>query len=54
MTTREAIAYFVDRKKLAKALGISLNATYQWGVHPPRLRQFEMERISSGWLKADG
>jgi transcriptional repressor of cell division inhibition gene dicB len=53
MTTDEAIAYFGDRKQMAQALGIGLHGTYRWGDHPPKLRQFEIERLSDGELKAD-
>ena len=52
MTTDEAIAHFGDRKQMAKALGIGLHGTYRWGESPPKLRQFEIERISAGELKA--
>ena len=53
MTTDEAIAYFGDRKKMAEALGIGLHGTYRWGDHPPKLRQFQIERLSDGELVAD-
>jgi hypothetical protein len=50
MTTDEAIEYFGDRKRMAQALGIGLHGTYRWGESPPKLRQFEIERISDGEL----
>ena len=50
MTTEQAIAFFGDRKKMAKLLGIGLHGTYRWGERPPMLRQFEMERLSDGEL----
>jgi transcriptional repressor of cell division inhibition gene dicB len=50
MTTEQAIAFFGDRKKMAKALDIGLHGTYRWGDHPPMLRQFQMERLSDGAL----
>jgi|TARA_R100001086_G_scaffold183119_1_gene102137 DNA-binding transcriptional regulator YdaS (Cro superfamily) len=53
MTTQQAITYFGDHKKLAKALGISPNAIYQWSAYPPRLRQFELERLTFGRLAVD-
>jgi hypothetical protein len=53
MTTEEAIAHFGDRKKMAEALGIWPHGTYRWGDHPPKLRQFEIERLSDGELRAD-
>ena len=53
MTTDEAIAYFGDRKQMAAALGIGLHGTYRWGESPPKLRQFQMERLSNGALKVE-
>ena len=52
MTTDKAIAFFGDRKKMAEALGIGLHGTYRWGESPPKLRQFEIERLSDGELVA--
>ena len=52
MTTDEAIEYFGDRKRMAEALKIGLHGTYRWGESPPKLRQFEIERISDGELMA--
>ncbi len=54
MTTDEAITYFGGRKKMAEALGIWPHGTYRWGESPPKLRQFQMERLSDGELKVDG
>ena len=51
MTTKEAIEFFGSRKKLAEALGIWHSGIYRWGEHPPKLRQFELERITEGALK---
>lgn len=53
MTTDEAIAFFGGRKQMAAALKIGLHGTYRWGDHPPKLRQFEMERMSDGELMTD-
>jgi hypothetical protein len=53
MTTDQAIAYFGGRKKMAEALGIWPHGTYRWGAQPPKLRQFEIERLSNGELQAD-
>jgi transcriptional repressor of cell division inhibition gene dicB len=52
MTTDEAIAFFGGRKQMAAALGIGLHGTYRWGESPPRLRQFEIQRLSAGELMA--
>lgn len=53
MTTKEAIEYFGGKKELAKALGIWPHSIYRWGERPPKLRQFELERITEGKLKAN-
>lgn len=53
MTTQEAIDFFGGKREMAEALKITTQATYQWGDKPPLLRQFELERISGGKLKAD-
>lgn len=53
MTTDEAIAFFGSRKKMSERLNIWPHGTYRWGDHPPRLRQFEIERISKGELKVE-
>jgi hypothetical protein len=52
MTTKEAIDHFGGIKKLAEALGIWPHPIYRWGEHPPKLRQFEIERLTNGELKA--
>ena len=54
MTTKEAIEYFGSIKKLADALGIWPHPIYRWKENPPKLRQFEIERLTDGELKADG
>ena len=53
MTTKDAIEYFGSRKKLADALGIWPHPIYRWKDTPPKLRQFEIERLTSGELVAD-
>lgn len=53
MKTDEAIKFFGDRKKMAEVLGIWPHGTYRWGDSPPMLRQYQIERISEGKLKAD-
>jgi len=39
---------------MAEALGSWPHGTYRWGENPPKLRQFQMERLSAGELKVDG
>jgi len=52
MTTQEAIDHFGGVKKLADALGIWVQAVYEWGDEPPILRQYELEVRTKGALKA--
>lgn len=54
METKEALEYYGgDARALADALGIWHSAIYQWGEHPPALRQLQLERITNGALKAE-
>ena len=53
MTTDKAIAHFGSRKKMADFFDIWPHATYRWGEFPPKLRQFEIERLTGGELKAE-
>lgn len=53
MTTSEASQHFGSVIKMAKVLNISRAAVYQWGEYPPKLRQFELERITNGELKME-
>ena len=52
MRKLEAISHFGNATNLAKALGINSSAVYQWPDEVPRLRAFEIERITNGELKA--
>ena len=42
MQTDYAVKVFGTRRKLADALGISTQATYQWGDTVPKLRAYEI------------
>ena len=53
MLTSDAVKFFGSYAKLAKALGLTRAAPYQWGERPPAIRQLQLERISFGHLKAD-
>ncbi len=53
MTTKDAIAYYGGIKELAAALGIWPHPIYRWKDSPPELRQYQLERLSNGELKAD-
>ncbi len=53
MTTDEAIDHFGGIKLLADALGIWPHSIYRWGYAPPQARQYQLEVLSEGKLKAD-
>lgn len=50
MLTKDAVAFFNGKSKLAAALGISPAAVSQWGKHVPGLRQYQLQAISGGKL----
>lgn len=52
MTKHQAIKYFGSSKALAEALGVTPQAVSGWKGIPAR-RQYEIERITNGALKAD-
>lgn len=53
MTTQEAVNYFGGRKiDLARALGIRPSAVTMWGNEIPLLRQYQIEHLTKGALKA--
>jgi hypothetical protein len=53
MTTADAIQHFGSIKDLANAIGIWPHGIYRWGERPPMLRQYQIERLTAGELKAD-
>lgn len=53
MKTKTAIEHFGSIKLLAAALSIKPPSVYSWGKTVPRQRQYELERITKGKLKAD-
>lgn len=53
MTKNEAIQHFGGVSALARALGINRWAIYQWGDRPPEGRQYQLELMTGGALKAD-
>lgn len=54
MKTEDAIKHFDGKKiELAKALKISPSAVTMWGDEVPLLRQYQLERLTDGALKAD-
>lgn len=53
MLKADVIDYFGGVGSAAKALGITSNAVSQWDDAVPLLRQYQIERVTSGKLKAD-
>ena len=53
MTLQEAINYFGSKSNLARALKISRQSVQTWS-EVPMLRQFQIERLTKGKLKAEG
>lgn len=52
MKTVDVITYFGSAKELAAALDIKVPSIYGWGEDVPQRRQYELERITEGKLKA--
>lgn len=52
MTKSQAIQHFGSISALAKALGVTYEAVRQWEV-VPELRQYQIERITGGKLRAE-
>lgn len=53
MKKNDVISHFGNATKAANALGVTKSAISQWPETIPRLRAFEIERITNGELKAD-
>ena len=53
MTKAEAIKHFGGSTKVAKALGITKQAVYKWPEELPEGRQFQIEILTQGKLKAE-
>lgn len=53
MKTADAIEHFGGVTALARALEIRRVAVYQWGEYPPSGRQYELEVLTSGALRAE-
>lgn len=45
MKTQDAISHFGSVRKLAEALGLSVQAIYAWGDEVPRLRTYELRDL---------
>lgn len=52
MKTTEAAAFFGSKKKLADALLINPSAVTQWGELVPESRQYQIQVLTKGKLKA--
>lgn len=52
MTRSDAIKHFGSKANLARALGITYAAVHQWGEEIPLLRQYQIQTITRGALKA--
>jgi len=52
MKTQDAIDYYGGRDALARALGLDRTATYHWGDEVPELRQYQLQVLTEGGLKA--
>lgn len=52
MTKSQAIKHFGSVSALAKALGTTYEAVRQWEEEIPELRQYQIEVVSGGALKA--
>lgn len=52
MTLNEAIEHFGSKKGIAEALKINKSTVTNWGEQIPRGRQFELQVLTKGKLKA--
>lgn len=53
MRTKDVKAHFGGAKATAAALGITRAAVYMWGDIVPKVRAYDLERITGGALKVD-
>lgn len=53
MKTKDVLEYFGSVRIAAKALDICTATIYQWGEYPPIARQYHIELITNGNLKAE-
>lgn len=52
MNMTDAIKHFGSKTKLAAALGINPSAVTQWGETVPESRQYQIQVMTDGRLKA--
>lgn len=48
MKTEEAIKYFQGKRRLADALGISVQAVQAWKENVPALREYQIKELMRG------
>jgi len=53
MKTQDAVKHFGTYAKVGEALGISKQAVFKWGEKVPPRRQYEIEMLTDGALRAD-
>ncbi len=53
MTKADAIQFFGNASKLAKALNVTKAAISLWGEYPPKGSQYEIESKTNRKLKAE-
>jgi len=53
MNIQKAIEFFGSKSELSRALGITPQALTYWGDEIPHVRQFQIEVLTKGKLKAD-
>ena len=52
MKTTDAVRYFGTKSELARALGITKQSITSWADTVPLARQYQLERLTGGRLKA--
>jgi len=53
MTKADAVQFFGSGVGLAKAIGVNKATISQWGDYPPYPRQFQIQVLTKGRLKAE-
>jgi len=53
MKTKDVIAYFGSQQAVANVCEIHKSAVSQWGEIVPRLRAYQIERLTNGALTVD-
>jgi len=49
----DVIAHFGSKAKVASALGLTKSAVTQWSETIPKLRAYEIEKLTKGKLKVE-